>query len=137
MKRLIALTVLLASGCGTALTPARLAPSFTQTFAGLYVRQQQQLGRTDVSRAALQPLGSCRRTGTGTDGPGEDWLCTVQYVDASTAAAQSFEVQLKPDGCWKADGPPATQPAELTDALTGQPLPNPLAEFDGCLDTSW
>ncbi len=137
MKRLMVVVALVASGCGTALTPHALAPSFTEVFSGLYVRQQEQLGRTDVNQAELQPLGSCRRTGTAADGAGEDWLCTVQYVDAATATAQSFEVQLKPDGCWKADGPPTTQPAELTDALTGQPLTNPLAEFDGCLDTSW
>jgi hypothetical protein len=57
----------------------------------------------------------------------------VQYLDGATATAQLFEVQLKPDGCWKADGPPATQPAELA----GTGAANPLAEFDGCLDTAW
>lgn len=138
MRRLavLALLPLALAGCGTSLTPERLAPSVAEVFGGLYVQQQHLVGRTDVSRDRLLPLASCRRSGPAATGPGEDWSCTVQYVDGP-AAAQAFEVQLKPDGCWKADGPPATQPAQLTDALTGAPVTNPLAEFDGCVDTSW
>lgn len=136
MKRLLTLA-LLAAGCATPLTSSRLSPSFTTTFAALYVSQQQLIGRTDVIRGQLRALGSCRRTGPSTTGPGEDWQCTVQSVDTDTTTAQTFEVQLKPDGCWKADGPPTSQPAQLADAATGQLLTNPLAEFDGCLDASW
>ncbi len=139
MRRLVSLLVLtvLAAACGTALTPERLGPSVAEVFVGLYTAQQEQLGRTDVRRESLRPLGSCRRTGTSPNGPGEDWACTVQYVDGPTAAAQPFEVQLKADGCWKAFGPPSLQPAQLVDAVTGAPTTNPLAEFDGCVDSSW
>ena len=139
MKRLAAAAVaaVVCTGCSTALTPARLSPSFAEVFAGLYATQQGRLGRTDVTSAGLQPRAGCARTGTSTDGPGEDWLCKVQYVDQDTAYTQSFEVQLKPDGCWTADGPPTAQPAELVDPVDGSRSPNPLAEFDGCLDTSW
>ena len=127
---------LLLTGCSTTLTPGQLGPSVAETFAGLYSTQQAGLGRTDVVRRELRPLGSCRRTGTSPDGPGEDWTCTVQYVDSDTAAVQSFEVRLKPDGCWTADGPPGTQPATLTDAQSGLVRSNPLSQFDGCLDVS-
>lgn len=139
MKRLLAAgcCALLASGCGTALGPAPVATSFSEVFAGLYAGQQRQLGRTDLFADQLQVLSSCRRTGPQGSGPGDDWSCTVQYADAGTSAAQSFEVQVKPDGCWKADGAPAAQPPELVDAETGRRFVNPLAEFDGCLDTSW
>jgi hypothetical protein len=44
---------------------------------------------------------------------------------------------MKPDGCWKAEGPPTAQPAMLADPVTGRLSVNQLAEFDGCLDTSW
>lgn len=128
---------LLTAGCATALTPEHLAPSVAQVFGGLYASQQALLGRTDVHRGALQPLASCRRSGTSSDGPGEDWSCSVQYVDGGTAAVQSFEVTPKPDGCWTAFGPPGTQPAQLSAPVTGVQVRNPLGEFDGCLDTSW
>lgn len=139
MKRLLAAIccALLASGCGTALKPAPVAASFSEVFAGLYAGQQRLLGRTDVFADQLHALSSCRRTGSLGSGPGDDWSCTVQYVDAATSAAQSFEMQVKPDGCWTADGAPAAQPTELVDAVSGRPFVNPLSEFDGCLDTSW
>ena len=137
MKRLAVAAVLACAGCSTALTPPHLSSSFAETFAGLYATQQSRLGRTDVTPAGVRPQASCARTGTSTDGPGEDWLCRVGYVDQDTAYTQSFEVQLKPDGCWRADGPPTAQPAELVDPVDGTRTPNPLSEFDGCLDTSW
>ena len=138
MKRaLLAVPLVLLAGCSTPLTPARVSPSFTTSFTGLYVEQQRLLGRDAVDPAALHVLASCQRTGADADGPGEDWLCGVQYVDLGTSSAQSFDLQVKADGCWKAEGQPATQPATLVDPVTQQTRTNPLAEFDGCLDTSW
>jgi hypothetical protein len=130
--------LLLLAGCNmTAETPAHVSDSFAEVFAGLYVSQQAALGRTDLTRASLHTRGLCHRTGSSSQGPGEDWLCAVQYVDADTVGTQSFEMQVKPDGCWKADGPPTLQPATLADPVTGVSIVNQLAEFDGCLDTSW
>jgi hypothetical protein len=128
---------LLAAACATPATPDALSSSFAEVFAGLYAGQQAQLGRPTVTPADLQARGRCSRRGTAQQGPGEDWVCLVQYVDADVAATQSFEVQMKPDGCWKAEGPPTAQPPQLTDAATGRVSVNQLAEFDGCLDTSW
>lgn len=127
----------LTASCGTAQTSVRLSASFADTFAGLYAAQQQHLGRSDVTRAALGTRALCRRTGPAAEGPGEDWLCAVQYVDSGTEATQSFELQAKPDGCWKAEGPPTVQPALIRDPRSGAAVANRLAEFDGCLDTSW
>jgi len=138
MRRVALLLVpLLAAGCATPLTSTRLQPSFARTFSGLYALQQTEDGRTDVRASALGTTASCRRTGPDTSGPGEDWQCTATYVDGATSFTQLFEVQLKPDGCWKADAPPTAQPAVRTDPVTGATRVNPLAEFDGCLDTSW
>ena len=128
---------LLATACSTPATPPALSSSVAEVFAGLYAGQQSRLGRTDVTPASLQPRARCSRSGSAQQGPGEDWICLIQYVDADTTATQSFEVQMKPDGCWKAEGPPATQPAMLADPLTGRLSVNQLAEFDGCLDVSW
>jgi hypothetical protein len=137
VKRLLVLVPLLAVGCATPETPARMGPSFVEVFSGLYVQQQELLGREALDRAGLHSLASCRRTGSDADGPGEDWVCSVQYVDLGTASAQTFEVQVKPDGCWKADGAPAVQPAQLVNPISLVARTNPLAEFDGCLNTSW
>ena len=136
MKRPLPLFFLLAA-CASPLTRTGLEPGFAKTFSGLYALQQTDDGRTGVVAAALQTKAACRRTGPQAQGPGEDWVCIVQYLDASTLFTQSFEVQLRPDGCWKADAPPTAQPALRTDPLTGATRPNPLSEFDGCLDTSW
>ncbi len=125
------------AGCATVSTQQSVSVSFGQVFAGRYAAQQVQQGRTDVTRAGLQPTATCARSGAAPDGPGEDWICTVRYTDGVTSGTQVFEVQVKPDGCWKADGPPSVQPAQVVDALTGLPVTNPLSEFDGCLDTAW
>lgn len=122
------------TACSTALTPDRLGPSFAETFGGLYVAQQTGSGRTDVDRASLRPLALCRRTGTSPSGPGQDWTCTARYRDAVTEA-QTFEVEVRANGCWTAQGAAAQQPAELVDA-SGRRRTNPLAVFDGCLDPS-
>ncbi|MDP9181778.1 MAG: hypothetical protein M3P04_03230 [Actinomycetota bacterium] len=136
MKRLIPLVLLLAA-CATPLTAAGLEPSFATTFGGLYALQQSDDGRAGVEAGHLGATADCRRTGPDASGPGEDWVCTVQYLDSSTLFTQVFEVQVKPDGCWKAEAAPASQPALRTDPLTGATRTNPLAEFDGCFDTSW
>jgi hypothetical protein len=137
-RRSIAIVaVVLATGCGTPATPSSLSASFSDVFAGLFAAQQVQFGRTDVTRSSLTARSTCRRTGSQLEGPGEDWHCTVQYADTGALVTQTFELQVKPDGCWKAEGPPAVQPARLADPLTGTLTTNQLAEFDGCLDTSW
>lgn len=136
MKRLAVLAFVLV-GCGTPLTQRAMGPSFAHVFAGRYAAQQITVGRTDVTVGALNPQASCGRTGTRPEGPGEDWTCTVTYSDGVTSGTQVFEVQVKADGCWKADGPPTVQAPLVLDALSGEQVTNPLAAFDGCLDTGW
>jgi hypothetical protein len=137
VKRLLVVGCLLLAGCGTPLHSKALEPSFARTFSGLYALQQHQDGRTGVRPDALRSTARCLRTGPDPDGPGEDWTCTVQYRDNATLFTQAFELQVKSDGCWRAEAPPLAQPAVREDPLTGAVVTNPLAEFDGCLDTSW
>jgi hypothetical protein len=139
VRRLLAAAVVLAlsAGCGTAMTRDRLGSSFGEVFSGLYVTQQSRLGRTDVTLAGLRTTATCARNGPAKQGPGEDWICRVRYVDQDTPFTQAFEVQAKPDGCWRAEGPPTAQPPQLVDPADGSRSTNPLAEFDGCVDTSW
>jgi hypothetical protein len=138
VRRLLAAGALLAAAaCATPLTPGRVEASFAPTFGGLYALQQSQAGRSGVDASALRPRATCRRAGTAASGPGEDWSCTVVYFDAGRSFTQAFELQVKPDGCWRAEAPPVAQPAVRTDPLTGVTRSNPLSEFEGCLDTSW
>lgn len=138
MRRLLAAGAVLAlAACGTPLTPGRVEASFAGAFGNLYALQQAQDGRAGLDATGLLPRATCHRSGAEPSGPGEDWTCTVVYVDAGTSFTQVFELQVKPDGCWRAEAPPVAQPALRTDPVTGATRPNPLAEFDGCLDTSW
>ncbi|HUR12951.1 MAG TPA: hypothetical protein VM097_00520 [Mycobacteriales bacterium] len=138
MRRLLAGTALLAAAaCATPLTSARVEESFSRVFGGLYALQQEQDGRARLDADLLHVRAACKRTGPDPSGPGEDWSCTVDYVDSRTPFTQVFELLVKPDGCWRAEAPPVAQPALRTDPLTGATRPNPLAEFDGCFDTSW
>ncbi|MDT7570750.1 MAG: hypothetical protein QOE05_924 [Actinomycetota bacterium] len=139
MRRVAAVVgmVLFASGCSTPATPTALSSDFSDVFAGLYLGQHSLLGPTSLTRDSLKAHSVCRRSGAAKQGPGEDWICVVQYDDGDSSVSQSFEVQMKPDGCWRAEGPPTAQPPMLTDPATGRLWVNQLAEFDGCLDTSW
>ena len=134
MRRLLVLLPLLAS-CSTPLQPQAVSRDLARTFSGLYALQQSGDGRTDVRVSDVR--AACARTGPDSTGPGEDWACTVQYTDTGTTFTQVFELQVKADGCWRAEAPPAAQPALRVDPVTGRSRTNPLAEFDGCLDTSW
>ena len=137
MRRSLLLVPVLAVACGSPLTTRGLEPSFARAFSGLYTLQQSDDGRTGVDAAGLNASATCRRTGPDATGPGEDWQCSVTYVDGGASFTQFFEVQVKADGCWKAEAPPTTQPAVRAHPITGTARVNPLAEFDGCLDTSW
>jgi hypothetical protein len=112
-----------------------VSQDFARTFAGLYTLQQTDDGRTGVRVSDVR--ADCARTGPDRSGPGEDWACLVQYTDSGTSFTQTFELQVKADGCWRAEAPPTAKPAVRVDPVTGATRTNPLAEFDGCVDTSW
>lgn len=130
---LVALSV---AGCGPAYDAPTLAEAVGPTFAHLYARAQTQVGRTDVTAVGIGATTTCQRGGGDTldEGPGDDWTCLVSYVDPSTGPKQVlYEVVLKPEGCYSADGPPpVVGDARVPDAQGVLRL-NPIYAFDGCL----
>jgi hypothetical protein len=130
------LAVPLLAGCGPSYGAAALAARVGPTFANLYTRGQVQAGRTDVTPAALHVATTCRRGGGDTldNGPGDDWHCLVVFHDPALGPKQvAYDVVLKPEGCFTAEGPPAeVGDARVRDAV-GTLRPNPVYAFDGCL----
>lgn len=131
---LLALAVLPA--CGPSFDAASLAASVGPTYAALSVRGAQLQGRTDVSARGLQVSAQCRRGGGDTldVGPGDDWQCLVTSLPAGAVPQRVlYEVSLKPEGCWSADGPPAVVgDAQVLD-VEGRRRNNPVYAFEGCL----
>jgi ABC-2 type transport system permease protein len=123
-----------------AVTAARLEAAIKPTFNGLTVLQQRLLGRRIAPGSRLDDDASCVRRSGATQGPGDDWICTMNMVielDGPTPFSLTpvaFDVAVKANGCYKAEGPPTFvgQP-EIRDAH-GAEVVNPLYAFDGCFD---
>ena len=124
------------TGCGPGFDAAPLAQDVGATFSHLYVRAQEQQGRTDVTVDRMATVTTCTRGGGDTldEGPGDDWACLVVFTDPSLGQKQvRYEVTLKPEGCFTADGPPpVVGDAKVADAQGVLRL-NPVYAFDGCL----
>ena len=123
----------------TGITEARLERSIVRSFRNLTVLQQRYLGRRVTAGAGSQMriLPSCLRQGVSTPrkGPGDDWLCTLDVFTASLAQVTvDYDVTVKANGCYTAEGPPAfIGPLTIRDRH-GRPHVNPLFRFDGCFE---
>ena len=78
----------------------------------------------------------CSRPGrgaAGSEGPGDDWACTVAWAGGNRSQAARYDLQIHPNGCYVADGPAGIigGPTLLSPGR-GNVL-NPLYEFDGCI----
>jgi ABC-2 type transport system permease protein len=137
MRRLLVLLLLVgAAGCGPDLSGTALADGVSRTFANLYVRAQALQGRTDVTASGLGAVAVCLRgaRSTTSSGPGDDWRCVIRFTDPSQGPREVlYEVVLKPDACYTADGPPAVVGALRMHDLEGRQVLNPIYAFDGCL----
>jgi ABC-2 type transport system permease protein len=126
-----------AAGLGpTNLTAQRLEASIGPTFARLSaVRYEWQTGTPGEANVPM--TATCNR-GDGTQkssGAGDDWACIV--VDSNPAdGAQpvTFDVTLKPNGCYTAEAGAAFG-ALLVANAQGKPFINPVYAFDGCFGT--
>lgn len=146
MKRLagsaiLAVTLLVGlTGCQSAITADRLEPAVRTSFARLFVLQQHQRG-LQVDEVNLNPTAHCGRgTATGaTTGPGDDWVCNLTWrTKAATTGGAVYSINVKPDGCFTADG---DGPTDLNGTPTvvdfdGKTVINPLWAFDGCFALS-
>lgn len=110
------------AGCGSPVTSARLERSMAATVANLFVLQQQRIGAPPDAAAGLSAQASCYRGGPSRPraGAGDDWRCNVDYTTPQGPTTARFEVQVKTDGCYKADGTPDdVGQALLSDPATG------------------
>jgi ABC-2 type transport system permease protein len=131
----------LLSGCGgSGVTPPALQASMARSFANLYVLYQVEEGNPRPNPADLRPQASCQKGTQSTPqvGPGNNWVCYVTYlVDGpGTPVTATYNVDVKPDGCYAADG---DGPASLNGSLTitgpgDRQFNNPLRLIDGCFD---
>jgi ABC-2 type transport system permease protein len=123
-----------------AVTAARLQASIKPTFNNLTFLQQRILGRQVPAGTNLNDYASCvRRSGAGS-GPGDDWICTMDLLiplDGATPFSLTpvaFDVTVKANGCYKAEGPPSfIGQAEIRNTH-GNEVVNPLFSFAGCFD---
>jgi ABC-2 type transport system permease protein len=123
-----------------AVTAARLQAAIKPTFNSLTVLQQRLLGRHIPAGAKLNDFASCTRRSGSHQGPGDDWICTMDMVvelngpTPFSLTPVAFDVSVKANGCYKAEGPPTFvgQP-EIRNAQ-GASVVNPLYAFDGCFN---
>jgi hypothetical protein len=67
-------------------------------------------------------------------GAGDDWVCQVQLQLAGPASSFTYEVEVKANGCYVADGPPAVVGGRTILTPQGNYVVNPLFAIDGCFD---
>jgi ABC-2 type transport system permease protein len=132
VKRLVPLLLLLA-GCTSSYDARSLADSVGRTYAHLYERSLQQAG--NPAPEPVRVFAVCVRGGEDTPdrGPGDDWRCRVEHLRLNGPPPVTYEVTLKPDGCFTAEGPPAVVGGARVTDVDGVSRLNPLYAFDGCL----
>jgi ABC-2 type transport system permease protein len=131
------------SGLGsTAITRARVQASVAQSFERLTILQQRELGRAAPAGAHLDMTTQCARRGSSREGPGDDWICTMTLIAAQpgfnplSLTPVSYDVSVKPNGCYKADAPPSFIGQQTMTDARGTSVVNPLYRIYGCFDTT-
>ncbi len=126
------------TGCGTSdVTKARIEAALAPTFTNLYLQQAAILGRPNVSAASIAASAACDRGGpkVADEGPGADWICMIHFTDAANGPQDGkFELQVKSNSCYVANGPSKIIGLVTITDTTGHDVPNPVFEFDGCFD---
>lgn len=121
---------------GPDITQARVQDSVGPAFASLYQQQRSLLGMTP----AVDPKAPavCQRTGRGipNSGAGDDWICQLSLsVNGVFQSIFTYELSMRADGCYVADGSPSLVGGAMLTSPTGAYRVNPLFEFYGCFDT--
>jgi len=139
----IAVAVVLAavSNLGpTSVTATKLQRSIALTFANLTTVQQTDLGRHVPAGSHLEDGAICARHGVrdSNRGPGDNWLCRI-YIPArspSDPTEVSYDVTVKPNGCYTAEGPEAFIGPLTIHRPGGPPVLNPLFRFSSCFEVA-
>lgn len=124
------------SACGgPAITQARVEDAIGPAFAHLYAHQQELLGHG--SETAAQASATCKRNDKSvTDqGAGDDWVCQLLLQVSGPSSVFTYQLKVKADGCYTADGPPGLVGGRTITTSGGLSVVNPLFAFDGCFRT--
>jgi ABC-2 type transport system permease protein len=125
-----------------AVTQARLEASISSAFNKLTVLQQKELGRRVPQGAKLELRTSCGRHAGKSEGPGDDWTCTMTVLNALPGSEPflvtpvTYDVSAKSDGCYKADAPPSFVGQQMMTVAHGRSVVNPLYTIYACFDTT-
>jgi hypothetical protein len=137
VKRLLALAgfAAVAAGCSsTGITTARLDRSVAPTFERMF-RWQQQLEGTPTSKP-LNTRAHCLKgdASVADQGAGSDWVCTITFLidGADTPVSFNWNLTVKPDGCWTAEGTPTQFGGQTLRTRAGKTVANPIYAVDGC-----
>ena len=127
-----------------AITKDRLEASIRPAFNELTLLQQRELGRSFSlpSGAEVEDRTTCSRRSGATQGPGDDWSCTMT-VFAPAPGANPFQVtpvtydlSVESDGCYKAQAPPSFVGQQAMSDARGRSIVNPLFTIYGCFDVT-
>ena len=121
-------------------TERRMEASISPAFNKLTLLQQRLLGRNVPSGSKLNILPNCRRRAGTTQGPGDDWVCTLQVLTATPGALPqttgvTYDMSVKSNGCYKAEAPPSFVGQQLMLDAQHQNVVNPLFTIYGCFNT--
>jgi ABC-2 type transport system permease protein len=133
----------LAGGLGpVAITKARLEASMTGTFEKLTLLQQRELGHALPRDARLNLHTRCYRHAGRSEGPGDDWSCTITVLRAQPGAEPfrstpvTYDMSVKSEGCYKAQAPPSFVGQQTMTDARHRSVINPLFSIYGCFDTT-
>jgi hypothetical protein len=121
-------------------TPKRVETELKPTFNNLTLYQQRLLGRTVVTGTKLNDSAVCARRGAAPDGQGDDWVCTIEVLTPQTGTPTpnfepvDYDVTVKVNGCYSADGPPTFIGNQTFEDPHGKKVYNPLFEIYGCFN---
>jgi hypothetical protein len=138
MRRSITAVVVLVAvavaGCTPDLTRERLEADVPVAYSHQFDLLRAYTGKP---AARLRPAAECHRTGehTGDQGPGS-WACTLRYPDPDSGRRKEVtEVVLAGgDTCYQGLNPELNDKPVVRDVRTGQRMPNPLFQFDSCVN---
>lgn len=141
MRRALALAGLaaVAAGCSSSgITSDRVAGSVAPTFEHLYRYKQRLQGASTAT--PLNTRASCVKGDASVPdhGAGSDWVCTITFLidGAGTPVSFNWNLSVKPDGCWTAEGTPPQLGGQTIRTRAGKTVADPIYAVDGCFPAS-
>lgn len=123
----------------TSVTATKLNRSIKLAFANLTALQQTDLGRHVPAGSHLHDSALCSRQGVRHPyrGPGDNWLCHIYIPNLPKEPTEvSYDVTVKPNGCYTAAGPESFIGPLTIHRPNGQAILNPLFRFNGCFEVA-